>query len=37
VEWTKQGPFLARVDNVETAQEQYTGEFEDFLVREFGF
>tara|TARA_Y100000310_G_C20261137_1_gene613686 strand:- start:143 stop:433 length:291 start_codon:yes stop_codon:yes gene_type:complete len=37
IAWTKQGPQLARVDNVETAEEEYTGEFEDFLIREFGF
>jgi acylphosphatase len=35
--WARQGPLLARVDNVETAEEEYLGEFEDFLVREFGF
>jgi len=33
----KQGPQLARVDNVETAEEEYTGEIEDFVAREFGF
>ncbi|MCH7828801.1 acylphosphatase [Patescibacteria group bacterium] len=37
VEWAKSGPLLARVDNVEMAEEEYTGEFEDFVVREFGF
>ena len=36
-EWVKGGPSLARVDNVEMVEEEYTGEFEDFVVREFGF
>lgn len=36
-EWAKRGPLLARVDNVETAEEGYIGEFEGFVVREFGF
>lgn len=33
----KEGSPLSRVDNVEIAEEVYTGEFEDFVVREFGF
>ena len=37
LQWAKSGPSLARVDNVETAEEEYTGEFEAFVVREFGF
>lgn len=37
VEWVQKGPTLARVDNVETAEEEYTGEFEGFVAREFGF
>ena len=37
IEWTKDGPSLARVDNTEMAEEEYTGEFEDFVAREFGF
>lgn len=37
LEWAKKGPKLARVENVETEEEEYTGEFEDFVVREFGF
>ena len=37
VEWTKEGSFLSRVDKMEMAEEEYTGEFDNFLVREFGF
>jgi len=37
IEWTNKGPGLARVDNAEMAEEEYTGEFEGFVVREFGF
>jgi len=37
VQWTRKGPTLARVDNVEIAEEEYTGEFEGFVAREFGF
>ena len=37
VQWAKSGPSLARVDNVETVEEDYTGESKDFVVREFGF
>ena len=37
VEWARKGSTLARVDNVETAEEEYTGEFEGFVAREFGF
>lgn len=36
VEWAKQGPPLSRVDALEAAEEEYTGEFENFLIREFG-
>ena len=37
IEWVSKGPPLARVENVETAEEEYTGEFEGFVAREFGF
>ncbi|MDA1337418.1 MAG: acylphosphatase [bacterium] len=37
VKWTKEGPSLARVDNSEMAEEKYTGEFDGFVAREFGF
>jgi acylphosphatase len=37
VKWAKQGSPLARVENIEIAEEEYTGEFKEFLVREFGF
>src|SRR3989338_1029245 len=37
VAWARQGPSLARVDNVEMAEEEYAGEFEGFVAREFGF
>ena len=37
IEWTNNGPGLARVNNVEMAEEEYIGEFEDFVAREFGF
>ena len=37
VEWGKEGSSLSRVDNVEMTEEEYIGEFDDFLVREFGF
>jgi len=37
VEWAKGGSPLCRVDNIETAEEDYTGEFDNFLIREFGF
>jgi acylphosphatase len=37
LKWAKEGPFLARVDNVQQAREEYTGEFQDFVAREFGF
>ena len=36
IEWTNKGPGLARVDNAEMAEEEYTGEFEGFVAREFG-
>ena len=37
VAWIKQGPPLSRVENIEIAEESHTGEFEGFVVREFGF
>ncbi|MDP4007535.1 MAG: acylphosphatase [bacterium] len=37
LKWAKQGPQLARVENVEIGKEGYTGEFEGFVIREFGF
>jgi len=37
LQWVKQGPSLSRVDNIEIAEEENTGEFDDFVVREFGF
>ncbi len=36
-EWVKQGPPLAKVENVEIVKEEYTGEFKDFDIHEFGF
>lgn len=36
-EWVRQGPPLAKVEHVEAEEEEYTGEFEGFLIREFGF
>ena len=36
IEWTNNGPGLARVNNVEMAEEEYIGEFEGFVAREFG-
>ena len=36
-EWAQRGPGLANVDTIETAEEEYTGEFEGFVAREFGF
>lgn len=35
--WVRKGPTLARVESVEIAEEEHTGEFEDFVAREFGF
>lgn len=37
VEWCKQGSPLAKVQDVEITYKEYTGEFTDFEVREFGF
>lgn len=37
MKWAKKGPALARVEHVEIAEEEYAGEFESFLIREFGF
>ena len=37
VEQIKEGSFLSRVDKMEMAEEEHTGEFDNFLVREFGF
>lgn len=37
MEWAKQGPPLAKVEKVDVGQEEYTGEFKEFSVREFGF
>ena len=37
LEWCKQGPRLAKVENVDVSFEEYKGEFKDFEVREFGF
>ena len=36
-EWVSKGPSLARVESVEMEEEEYSGEFEDFVAREFGF
>ncbi|HVN96316.1 MAG TPA: acylphosphatase [Syntrophorhabdaceae bacterium] len=33
VEWCRQGPQGAYVENVETKWEEYTGEFNDFTIR----
>lgn len=30
IEWCREGPSMARVDNVEVAWEEYTGEFDRF-------
>lgn len=35
--WTKKGPPLAKVKHVDVIQEEYTGEFSNFEIREFGF
>ena len=37
ISFAKEGPSLARVGNVEMAEEEYVGEFEGFVAREFGF
>jgi len=34
IEWAKIGPLDARVDNIEIYNEEYTGEFEDFNIKE---
>ena len=36
-EWCKQGPSLAKVENVEVDYGEYKGEFQNFDVRDFGF
>ena len=36
-EWCRQGPPLAKVENVEIEYEDSKGDLEDFEVREFGF
>ena len=33
IEWSKKGPLLARVDDVEITWEQYQEEFNDFEIR----
>ena len=33
IEWSKRGPFFAKVDNVEIHWEEYQGEFKNFEVR----
>ena len=33
VEFCRRGPAAARVDDVQTAREEYTGEFDDFFIR----
>ena len=35
--WTKQGPRFAKVQNVEVSYEKHTGEWSEFLTRDFGF
>ena len=37
IEWCKEGTPLAKIENCEVTYEEYTGEFEDFKIREFGF
>lgn len=37
VDWCKKGPPLAKVEHVDVMQEEYTGEFSNFEIREFGF
>jgi acylphosphatase len=37
VDWWKKGPSLARVTGVDISLKEYTGEWQDFDVREFGF
>ncbi|HEX9722215.1 MAG TPA: acylphosphatase [Candidatus Paceibacterota bacterium] len=36
-EWCKQGTPLAKVDHCDAQFEEYTGDFADFSIREFGF
>ncbi|MCR6692748.1 MAG: acylphosphatase, partial [archaeon YNP-LCB-003-016] len=33
LEWAREGPPLARVDDVEVFWEEYKGEFKDFRIR----
>ena len=35
IEFLKQGPSTARVDNLDVKPEDYSGEFEDFTIRYF--
>lgn len=37
LKWAGKGPFFAKVERVDVTQEEYTGEFSDFKIREFGF
>jgi acylphosphatase len=37
LEWVKQGPSFAKVSDFEVNYETYTGDLENFEVREFGF
>ncbi|MDP2910346.1 MAG: acylphosphatase [bacterium] len=33
INWTKRGPFFARVDKVEIQKEDYSGEFNEFKIK----
>lgn len=37
IEWCKKGTLLARVERCDVAEEEPTGEFTEFAIREFGF
>ena len=37
IEWCKIGTPLAKVENIEVREESYTGELDNFAIREFGF
>ena len=37
LQWANEGSGIYRVDNIETAEEDHIGEFDHFLIREFGF
>lgn len=37
LEWLKEGSRLAKVKNVKVDYMEYKGEFDDFLIKEYGF